>query len=125
MTNAKIENVKTHLKKHKEAYIAGGVCLIAGAAVGVLAVARINPNAEVVSGIRQIGGHHNTATIITFVERSTPSKPVWIPAKKEYFDSINDAARKTGHSLTQISKNANGLIPDINGDVFEFVDLAS
>lgn len=39
-----------------------------------------------------------------------------------YFNSISEAARETGHQASMISKNINGHIPDVKGDVFELLE---
>lgn len=116
--------IRKHLSKHKEAYIVGGVCLTAGV-VGTL----IFKNGSV--GLKQANilswGTKNevNTTIVSFIERSTPSKPVHVVGTNLYFSSLSEAARKTGHSLSSISKNVNGHIPDVNGDIFELLELAS
>jgi hypothetical protein len=121
-----IESVRTHVKKNKNVYIAGGVCLVVGAAVGVVAITKMSPNAEVVQKITQIG-HHNTALMITFIEHSTPSKRLHLVDTNQYFDSISQAARELKIPLSTLSKHVNGHIPNVRGMVFEVItdDLAS
>lgn len=123
----KVESVKKHIKKNKKQYITGSVCLLVGTAGGGLFMLnRAVPGVGFSQKFNQVAiGHKINQVIVNLVERSTPSKPVHLKGTKLYFDSIHDAARQTGHTLTQISKNANGLIPDVNGDVFEFLQPAA
>jgi hypothetical protein len=68
----------------------------------------------------------STQVIVNFTELSTPSKPIHLVGTERYFDSIHDAARKTGYNVSDISKVANGLKESIgkNKDVFEFLPSA-
>ena len=81
---------------------------------------------EVSQQIKQIAvGWRIKQVAITFTERSTPSKPLHLVGTHQSFDSVHDAARKTEHSVAKISKNINGHIPDVGGDVFEVVQLTT
>jgi len=117
--------IKAHLKRNKNAYITGGVCLIVGAIAGAVLINRSSGGAQFAQKITQVGiGYKVRPTIVNFVERSTPSKPVHLVGTDLYFDSLSDAARKTGHSLSMISRNVNGHIADVKGDVFELLESA-
>ena len=118
------EKIKTHVKEHKEAYIVGGISIVA--CVGVWIVARKTVEAPRVSNqATQIGVvNRSTQVVIEMVERSTPSKPVHLVGTDLYFPSLSEASRKTGHSLPMLSKHINGHIPDLNGDVFELLTPA-
>jgi DNA-directed RNA polymerase specialized sigma54-like protein len=59
------------------------------------------------------------------VERSTASKPVHLVGTNLYFNSLSEAARETGLHLSMISRNINGHIPDVNGNVFELLEPAA
>lgn len=114
------EKVKTHFKEHKEAYIVGGLGVIA--CVGVWYFSR---NSTVTEVNAQIGLKNDiTKVIIELPERSTASKPVHLVGTDLYFASLSEASRKTGHSLPMMSKHVNGHIPDLNGDVFELLQPA-
>ena len=124
--NKSVSKVRTHVKKNKNAYVVGSVCLVVGAAAATAVFLRFSSGVTAVQKITQIGlRNENTSVLIQLAELSTPSKPVWEPATKQYFNSIGDAARKTGFSASRISQNANGLIDNIKGRVFEFVDLGT
>ena len=115
----KIEKIKTHMSENKKVYVGVGVGLVVGAAVATVA---FNNKPEVAQKIKQVAiGYRNNQVLVNFVERSTPSKPVHLEGTNLYFDSINEAARKTGHSVSMISRNVNGYISDVKGDVFTLV----
>lgn len=116
----KMDKIKKHFDENKKVYVGVGVGLVVGAAVATVAF-RNNP--EVAQKINQVAiGYRNNQVLVNFVENSTPSRPVHLKGTNQYFNSLNEAARETGHSLSRISKNVNGHIPDVNGDVF--VDAA-
>ncbi len=118
----KIESVK----KNKNVYIACGTGIVVGVVAGI-AVTKLSSNLgnQVVQKIVQIGWRNETnPVIVNLVERSTPSKPVHLVGTDLYFSSLSDAARKTGHALSTLSKHINGVIPDVKGDVFELLQPA-
>lgn len=124
-TTRMTDKVKTHFRENKKVYLAfaGGALLVYVAngrrdvSVGMQAnpkqILNWKPRAEV----NQIN--------IEMVERSTPSKPVHLKGTNLYFNSLSEAARETGHPLSTISKQINGHIPDVKGDVFEILESAS
>uniref|UniRef100_A0AAU8GQB7 Helix-turn-helix DNA binding domain n=1 Tax=Gordonia phage Petito TaxID=3158876 RepID=A0AAU8GQB7_9CAUD len=123
-----IDKVKKHLQDNKKVYIVGGVCLVVGLAGGTFLVRNKDVINISVDGIgNEVVGKAKTVNQVTIelVEKSTPSKPVHLVGTNLYFNSLNEAARKTGHSLSRISQNVNGHISDINGDVFELLELAN
>lgn len=125
----KTDKIKKHFRDHKEAYITGGVCLVVGAAVTYLVVKGNDLNrVEVSPTITQLLSWKPNATqnvVVELVERSTPSKPVHLVGTNLFFSSINEASRETGHTLSTISKNVNGLIPDVKGDIFQLLEPAA
>jgi hypothetical protein len=120
--------VKKHVCDNKELYIAMTAASVAGGAFGYLVRGQMAGQMlpEVVTDNKIVNAvcWKPTSTIIEFVEHSTPSKPVHLMGTQQYFDSIHDAARKTGHSVQKISRNVNGYIPSLGKDVFEFVPTA-
>lgn len=122
------DKVKTHIQENKKVYIVGGVCLVVGIAGGVvLAKNKDVINISIDGDGNEVIAKAKTVNKVTIelVERSTPSKPVHLVGTNLYFNSLNEAARETGHSLSRISQNVNGHISDINGDVFELLELAN
>ena len=120
--NEKIEKVKKHLSENNTVYISNGVT--AASLIGLYFVVNRSPRAvESLQIVKQIAFRAEANPVmINLVERSTPSKPVHLVGTNLYFDSLSDAARKTGHSMTQISHVANGKKSSIDGDVFEFLN---
>lgn len=124
---SKIESIKNHVRENKKAYIVGASCLAVGFLGGV-ALVKSGDISIVASGDNnQIVGKAKTVNqvMIEMVERSTPSKPVHLVGTNLYFNSMSEAARETGHSLSMISKNVKGQIPNIKGDVFELLEPAA
>ncbi len=121
-----MNKVKEHLKKHKVSYMSSVSCLIIGTAVGVTLRAGLPKEVQNLNySVQKLNWKpKNTQMIIQMTERSTPSKPVHLVGTNLYFESLNDAARKTGHSLSMISKHINGHIADLKGDVFELLEKA-
>jgi len=121
---SKYQKVKRHVKDNKKVYLVSAGAFVAGGLVIGGAVGwRLRPEIEnqLIQKITQLGFRNEAnPTIIQLVEHSTPSKPVHLVGTDFYFDSLNDAARKTGHHLSQISRQVKGDIPTLpNGDVFE------
>ena len=125
--NQRVAKIKQHVKDNKTTYIAVGVTAVVAVAATLAASATLGNGASTAQVSQRIGlafRAENRAVVINIVERSTPSKPVHLVGTDLYFDSLHDAARKTGHSLSKISRNINGHITDINGDVFELLQPA-
>lgn len=124
---SKIESIKNHVREHKKAYVVGVSCLAVGLLGGVALVKSGDLSIVVTGDKNQIVGKAKTVNQVMFemVERSTPSKPVHLVGTNLYFNSLSEAARETGHSLSMISQNVNGHISDVKGDVFELLDLAA
>lgn len=129
VTTTKFDRFRNHLEKNKTVYIVGATCLAAGVVVGAALVrtsGNISVTGDVTGDVISVTGKSNTVNkiVVEFVERSTASKPVHLVGTNLYFNSLSEAARETGHHLSMISKNVNGLIADVKGDVFEFLELA-
>lgn len=130
---SKIDKVKTHIQEHKTVYIVGATCLVVGA-IGTLTAINVKGMSGNISVTGNIGGDvvavtgkSNTVNkvVVELIERSTPSKPVHLVGTNLYFNSLGEAARETGHSLSMISRNVNGQIPDVKGDVFKLLEATS
>jgi hypothetical protein len=122
--NEKIERIKKHFVENKKVYIGIGIgIVVGGVSAGVLfALKNSDSGTKIVQKVQQIGFHNEAnPVIVNLIERSTPSKPVHLVGTNLFFNSLHEAARETGHSLREISKNVNGLIPDVKGDVFELL----
>ncbi len=121
----RIEKIRDHVSENKDRYIVGVCCTVVGGSV-MFVVGRSDTGAEIAQKIIQIGFKNESTNnvVINLVERSTPSKPVHLVGTNLYFNSLSEAARKTGHHLSQLSKHINGHLPDLNGDVFEVLEKA-
>jgi hypothetical protein len=123
------DKIVTHVKDNKELYIGMTAAAVAGGAFGYLVRGQVAGQIlpEIVTDNKIVNAvcWKPTSAIIQFVERSTPSKPLHLVGTHQYFDSVSDAAMKTGHRREMISKNINGHIADLRGDKFEVVDSAS
>jgi hypothetical protein len=120
-----IDKVKTHVKTYKTTYIVGATCLTIGVLSGIALIRTVD--ISVVGNNNQVVGKAKNVTqvVVEMVERSTPSKPVHLVGTNLYFNSLNEAARETGHSLSKLSRHINGHLPDIDGDVFKLLEPAS
>jgi hypothetical protein len=122
-----MNKVKKHFSDNKKLYLGIGIGVTVTAAIGVV-ICRANPesSAQVVQKINQIAWRpENNQMVVNLVERSTPSKPVHLVGTNLFFSSMSEAARETGHSISDISKNVNGLRPDVKGDIFQLLESAS
>ena len=129
---SKFDKVKTHVQEHKMVYIVGATCLVVGA-IGTLTAINIKGMSGNISVTGNVGGDvvavtgkSNTVNkvVLELVERSTASKPVHLVGTNLYFSSLSEAARATGHHVSMISKNVNGHVADLNGDVFKLLEPA-
>jgi hypothetical protein len=121
----RIEKVKTHIREKKGYYLVGGGGILVGV-LSVVAVSQTRSDGKIVQKILQVAWRpENYQTVITLQEKSTPSKPVHLKGTNLYFNSLSEAARETGHPLATISKQINGHIPDVKGDVFEVLERAN
>jgi|SRR5690606_11959527 len=123
-----MSKIKDHLNRHQKTYIlAGGI--LTGAVVTGAIICKVRPTVVSVEGgstVNTIKGVVNVnPSIVNFIERSTPSKPVHLEGTNLFFNSLSEAARETGHSLSMISRQVNGHIPDVKGDVFTILESAS
>ena len=127
-----IDKIKTHIGENKKVYTIGATCLVVGIAVGVTVMTLksgsgdISVIGDVEGDLIAVTGAHNTVNkvVVEMIERSTPSKPVHLVGTNLYFNSLGEAARETGHSVSMISRNVNGQIPDVKGDVFKLLESA-
>jgi hypothetical protein len=122
-SSIKVSRVRMHFRENKNLYTVGGVCLAVGA-IGALFINK--ESGPVIGKITQVGFWNQVRpTTINLVERSTPSRPVHLVGTNLYFNSLNEAARETGHNLSRLSQHVNGKFADVNGDVFELLEPAS
>jgi hypothetical protein len=122
----RLEKVKKHFRDNQKTYYAcGGTAIVAVVGTAYVLCGR----GDVTNAATAIGLWKPRAeiikTTINLIERSTPSRPVHLKGTNLYFNSLHEAARETGHSLAMISRQVNGHIPDVGGDVFELLEPAA
>ncbi len=121
-TKSQVKRAKKHIKENKKVYLASA------ASIGITTLVmrgRQGDLPKIIQKTIQIAFHaESSQTIVYLAENSTPSKPVHLVGTNLYFESLSAAARATGHHLSMISKQINGHIPDIKGDVFEILERA-
>lgn len=120
-----VQKIKQHFVNNVDLYAVAGVTAVVCIAGTYFIVGKPGtPNevgTQLIQKISQTLNWKSNQVIINLVENSTPSKPVLMTAAdgvQRVFNSLSEAARETGHSLSQISKNANGHISNVYGDVF-------
>jgi hypothetical protein len=137
-TETRVERVKIWCKDHKgELLTAAGALVLVGVAAVIYKkqqdeIAGLSAeNEELRNQPPQIENHNtqnNNVYNIEILERSTPSKPVMltkIDGSRDFFNSLSEAARETGCDRVMISKQVNGHIPDVHGNVFELLERAA
>lgn len=117
----KVQKVKAHIKRNKDKYITGGVCLAVGATVGVVCSDGIKSK---VSSINVILGKDNTInniTIITqqLVRRGHAGNIIKCVETGEIFASQNRAAEALDLKPSKISEFLKGKRDHVNGYTFE------
>lgn len=116
-----VEKIKAHFRNNKRRYL-GGLGVL-GAIGGAYYLGARQGNDLQVKVLLSPRSEVNILNV-ELSERSTPSKPVHLVGTNLYFPSLSEAARQTGHPLATISKQVNGHIPDVHGDVFQLLDTA-
>lgn len=112
-----IAKIKAHFREHKKKYMTGaGIVGLMGGAYYL--GSRQGEGASITQAVYKPRGDV-IGVKIELVEYSTPSKPIHLLGSNQYFNSISEAARETGHDRTMLSRHINGQISDLNGDVFE------
>ena len=118
------EPIKTHFKKHKEAYIVGSACLLIGAATAVLIVTRKGVDVTVA----QKGVFVNspiTNTVVTILERrGHPGNVIRCIETGEVFASQQRAAELLGLSAGNLSQHLSGKYAHVSGLTFEILGEA-
>ncbi len=120
------EKTAKHLRKHKEAYIAGaiagGSCLLIGAAGGAVVMVR-KPDVAIAQKIQALMNWKpmNIANTIVNIEGPPLGKPgirMLCLENKTPYGSINEAARELHLDRGLLSAHLRNEIPDVNGKHF-------
>jgi len=115
--NHRIENVKQHLRNNKVTYVACSVTAVVCVAgtyflVGKSALVNVRPI--------QILNWKSNQTVEVFIEAlGDPGNIIQDVTTGTVYASQGQAARALGLTPSAISKHLNGLIPDVQGHIFE------
>jgi hypothetical protein len=116
---SKVQTIKKHVKDHKEAYIAGAVCFIVGAA-GALII-KGSQNTAIVDSFNMIKykSPHTSQTLqVVLPQLGHPGNAVQIVGDPgTIFASQGAAARAFGVTPDVVSRHLRGEIPDVVGNV--------
>lgn len=124
---SKCTKIKKHLKRNKERYIIGGVCLIAGVAIGVVGYKLLGNNIvdnsnvlknEALVNIKPVINQQNTY-VTQLVKRGHAGNVIKCNETGEIFASQNRAAEVMHISTSELSKHLRGKTAHINGYTFE------
>lgn len=113
--------IKQHFKDHKEAYIAGGVCLATGiviGAVGVLVVKK-GGNQTTVAEMTNIVAWKPKQIIDVYIEAlGDPGNVVQDLTTGTIYASQGQAARAIGVSPSTMSQHLSGRVDNLKGHAF-------
>lgn len=131
----KWERVKKHFRENRKVYLAGGVCLVVGVALGyslkdegddvkMEALGDINLGDINFGELKKTT--HNTTNNVTTVNMGGPMhKIVKNTSTGEVFESVTAAAESAGVSIPMMSKHINGHKDHISGDVYEIIGVGT
>jgi hypothetical protein len=120
---AQRDKIKTHVNKHKEAYVVGGVCLFVGVTTGYVfrnsTVKATIDNRQILSW-KPINTSTNIITSYLNVRGYVAKAVRCLENDLEYSSQI-EGAEAVGATASNFSKHMNGRLPHINGFHFEYV----
>ena len=114
--------IKQHFKDHKEAYIAGGVCLATGVVIGAVTILVVKKggNQTTVAEMTNIVAWKPKQIIDVYIEAlGDPGNVVQDLTTGTVYASQGQAARALGAYPSDMSKHLAGKKPHINGHIFE------
>lgn len=120
--------IKTHLKKHKEAYIVGGVSLTVGVGVGYFLHKHGYENDAIVNNIQNVVSpvFNNTNTNTNTVNFGGYSrKLVKCVDTGQIWESVKDASAAAGVQPAVMSRHLNGHSNDIKGKLYEIIGVGT
>jgi hypothetical protein len=114
--NKYVVRVREHVERNKKVYSVGGVCLLIGAAGGLVLASR---QGAVNNKITQVLSYKPEATLEVFIEAlGDPGNIIQETSTGTIYASQGQAARELGLSPAAISKHLNGASPHVNGHTF-------
>ena len=123
-TREKLAHIKVHIREHKEAYIAGGVGLLVGAA-GTMVLITKNPDVQAVQKIIGLVNWKPKQTIEVWIEAlGDPGNIVQDITTGTIYASQGQAARELGLHPSMVSRHLKGEFPDVKGHKFTILGKA-
>lgn len=123
------ERVKNHFRENRSLYLAGGVCLAAGAVIGYSLKSEGDDFALEAAGDINFGeldkSTHNTTNNVMVNMGGPMHKIVKNTSTGEVFESVTDAAESAGVSVSTMSKHINGHTDHIYGDEYEIIGVGT
>lgn len=114
---------KKHVKEHKELYITGTVCLIAGAAVGLVARVQL---VQVVDAMNvKYKSPTNTQIINMLDRRGHPGYVVQNNETGQPFLSLNQACEMDGINRGDLYRHLKGELPHVKGHTYSVLGEAT
>ena len=126
----RFEKMKRHIKENRKVYITGGICLITGAALGVLMAKRPGMTEEYIASIKaQVSAANKNQVLCrnyTFQRVSIYGNPIGHPGNPvrcvetgKEFASQSLAAAWAGANSCNMTKHLAGRQEHLNGYTFE------
>ncbi len=119
--------VRAHFEEHREAYIAGAACLLAGA-VGATTVVARKPDILAANKIIALLAWKPTQILeqhVIQIKRGRPGNPVRCVQTGSVFPSQGEAARSMGLSPGNLSQHLNGKYKHVGGYTFNRLEEAA
>lgn len=121
-TNKTISKVRTHVKKNKNVYLAGGGMFILGVTIGAGIVLAKHTALVDIKQIRVWSPGDNTTFVVAAL--GDPGNVVREIESGALYQSQNALAKALGASKSMVSRHLNGTIPDLYGKQYEVVGKA-
>jgi len=117
------DKIKTHLVKHKEAYVVGGVCLLAGI-VGTLVFSNYDKNVLLTAKKGNFfAGKAKHVTLVYLEDRTNYSIPVQCLENEVVYPSMNRAETLLDLSKGSLSRYFSGKAENAGGLHFKRLDI--
>lgn len=125
----KWERVKNHFRENRKVYLAGGVCLVVGVALGYSLKDEGDDVKMEALGDINFGeldkSTHNTTNNVTVNMGGHMHKIVKNTSTGEVFESVNAAAESAGVPRTVMSRHINGHTDHVSGDIYEIIGIGT
>jgi len=123
--NQRIEKIKQHFHNNKKVYITGGVCLVVGAAGGVLYASK---KAEMIVDAYKLQINspttNNIITQLILPALGDPGNVVQCIETGTIYASQRQAAKELGLSTSNVSKHLHGQLSHVKGNHLKVIGKA-